>query len=68
MRLFGKPWSRKGIRMVLGLLMASGFMHLSFTVYFFILVIARLSSAFEVAVMILGFNYLWVPCVCLIVL
>lgn len=68
MRLFGKPLSRKSIRMILGLLMFFGFLCMVQIVVFFIELGARLGSAYLVLLSVFLFHYLWVPCVCLIVL
>ena len=68
MRLFGKPWSRKGIRMVLGLLMFFCFLFMVQIIVFFVEVGSRFDSVYLVVLSVFLFHYLWVPCVCLIVL
>lgn len=61
-------WTQKGIRIVLGIIMMTGFLNLVFTVYFFLQVMARMDSLLGMAVLVFGYNFLYVPCLLLIVL
>lgn len=58
--------TRKGVRIVLGIVMMVSFLNLVFTINFFVGVASRLDSVFLVAVMVFGFNYLYMPCLVLI--
>jgi len=66
--LFSHQWSSKRIRMTLGLLMFFGFMFLVQVIYFFCELGTRFDSLRLVVLSVFLFHYLWVPCVCLIVL
>jgi hypothetical protein len=60
--------SKKDIRMMLGLLMFFCFLFMVQIIVFFIELGDRLGSAYLVVLSVFLFHYLWVPCVCLIVL
>jgi len=67
MRFSLGSWSRKQIRIVVGIVMMTGFLDMARTIYFFMLVGSRLSSWSDVFLMVFGMSYLWVPCLVLIV-
>jgi hypothetical protein len=54
--------------MLLGIVMMAGFFDFAMTIYFFSMVAARLGSLFSVVVLVLGYNFLYVPCLMLICL
>jgi hypothetical protein len=62
------PKTKKGVRMLLGIVMLCSFLDFAMTIYFFSMVMVNLDSLFSVAVFVLGYNFLYIPCVMLICL
>lgn len=60
-------WSRKSIRMVLGILMMVSFVDLALTLDFLVSVCVRLGSLYLAGLVFVAFGYLYAPCVMLIV-
>jgi hypothetical protein len=60
-------WTKKNIRMVLGVIMSAGFVDFAFTVYFLSEVSIRLGTVYMAGIVFFSFNYLYMPCVMLII-
>jgi hypothetical protein len=67
MKLSLKSLSKKGIRLILGILMMVCFIDLSMTLYFLISVSMRLGTLWLAGVVFFSFSYLYMPCVMLII-
>jgi len=67
MKIFGHVLDKKGIRLILGVLMSVSFFDLALILYFLISVGVRLGSLYMTGVVFFAFNYLYTPCVFLII-
>ena len=67
MKLSLKGLSKKGIRLILGIMMMVCFVDLSLTLYFLISVSMLLGSFYMAGVVFFAYTYLYMPCVMLII-
>jgi hypothetical protein len=59
--------TKKGIRLILGVLMSVSFVNLALTLYFLAMVSIRIGSLPMAGLVFFGYNYLYIPCVFLII-
>ena len=68
MKILGHVLDKKDIRLILGVLMSVSFVNLALTLYFLCEVSIRLGSWYLAGVVFVSFNYLYLPCVFLIIM
>ena len=67
MKLTLKSLNKKGIRLILGILMMVCFVDLSLTLYFLVSVSMRLGTLWFAGVVFFAYSYFYMPCIMLII-